>query len=206
MGPAEIATRHYTPEEYFELEAASEVRHEYFEGEVFAMAGASKAHNLLAQNLAVSLRTALRGKGCQTFVEDVRLVMKENIHYVYPDVLVTCDPTDRHDDYLVRHPVLIAEILSPSTAECDRTGKFANYQKIPSLRHYLLVSQSAWVVEWFRRDEAGQWIYTLLHEPTSVLQILDLGLTLPLRALYEDTDVAPLRAQPAPDPLPPGSC
>ncbi|AMR28035.1 hypothetical protein A0257_13675 [Hymenobacter psoromatis] len=197
MGQAETATRHYTPEEYFELEATSEVRHEYFEGEVFAMAGASKSHNVLAQNLAAGLRTALRGKGCQTFIEDVRLVLKENMYYVYPDVLVTCDPADRRDAYLVRHPVLIAEILSPSTAEYDRTEKFANYQKIPSLRHYLLVSQTAWVVEWFRRDEAGQWIYTLLHEPTGVLEIPDLGLVLPLRELYEDTDVAPLRAQPA---------
>ena len=188
--------RHYTPEEYFELETTSEVRHEYFEGEVFAMAGASKSHNVLAQNLAAGLRAALRGKGCQTFMEDVRLVMKENVHYVYPDVLVTCDPTDRRDAYLVRHPVLIAEVLSPSTGEYDRTEKFANYQKIPSLRHYLLVSQTAWVVEWFRRDEAGQWIYTLLHEPTGVLKIPDLGLVLPLHELYEDTDVAPLRATP----------
>ncbi len=196
MGQAETATRHYTPEEYFELEAHSEVRHEYFEGEIFAMAGASKSHNVLAQNLVAGLRAALRGKGCQTFMEDVRLVMKENVHYVYPDVLVTCDPADRRDAYLVRHPVLIAEILSPSTAEYDRTEKFANYQKMPSLRHYLLVSQTAWVVEWFRRDEAGQWIYTLLHEPTGVLEIPDLGLVLPLRELYEDTDVAPLRLTP----------
>ncbi|MGI4739218.1 MAG: hypothetical protein ACRYG7_28970 [Janthinobacterium lividum] len=91
------------------------------------------------------------------------------------------------------------------TAEHDRTKKFANYQKLPTLRHYLLVSQTAWVVEWFRRDEAGQWIYTLLSTPDSVLEIPDLGLVLALRELYEDTDVAPLRAQPAPDALPPSS-
>lgn len=196
MGQAEIATRPYTSEEYFELEATSEVRHEYVDGEVFAMAGASKSHNVLAQNLAAALRASPRGRGCQTFMEDVRLVMKENVHYVYPDVLVTCDPADRRDAYLVRHPVLIAEVLSPSTAEYDRTEKFANYQKMPSLRHHLLVSQTAWVVEWFRRDEAGQWIYTLLHEPTGVLEVPDPGLVLPLRELYEDTDVAPLRVTP----------
>ena len=205
MGQAEIATRHYTPEEYFELEATSDIRHEYVEGEVFAMAGASKSHNLLKGNLVAALRAEARRRSCRVYDENVRLVVQENTMYVYPDVLVTCDPADRHDAYLVRHPVLIAEILSPSTAEYDRTEKFANYQKIPSLRHYLLVSQSAWVVECFRRDEAGQWIYTLLHEPTGVLEIPDLGLVLPLRELYEDTDVAPLRAQPTPDPLPPGS-
>lgn len=201
MGQAELQERRYTPEEYFALEENSEVRHEYSEGEVFAMAGASKSHNLLAQNLAAGLRVALRGKGCQTFIEDVRLVIKENVHYVYPDVLVTCDPADRHDAYLVRHPVLIAEILSPSTADYDRTEKFANYQKIPSLRHHLLISQTSWAVEWFRRNEAGQWIHSLLLEPAAVLTIPDLGLTLPLRELYEDTNVALLRATPMSGPF-----
>ena len=92
--------------------------------------------------------------------------------------------------------VLIVEILSPSTAEYDHTTKFENYQKLPSLRHYLLISQSAWIVEWFRRDDTGQWIYTLLSSPASTLEIPDLGLVLPLRELYEDTDVAPLRVMP----------
>jgi Uma2 family endonuclease len=111
------------------------------------VADASKSHNLIAQNIALALRGSLRGKGCQVFLEDVRLVVQEKTIYVYPDVLVTCDPADRRDNYLVRSPVLIAEILSPSAAEYDRTEKFANYQKISSLRHYLLVSQAAWVVE-----------------------------------------------------------
>jgi len=205
MGQAETAPRHYSPEEYFALEEQSDVRHEYIEGEVFAMAGASISHNLIKGNTVASLRLAVRPRGCRVFDENVRLVVRERALYAYPDVLVTCDPADRRDAYLVRHPVLIAEVLSASTAEYDRTEKFANYQQLPSLRHYLLVSQTAWVVEWFRRDEAGQWIYTLLSTPDSVLQIPDLGLVLPLRELYEDTDVAPLRVQPLPAPLPPGS-
>ena len=92
--------------------------------------------------------------------------------------------------------MLIAEVLSPGTAEYDRTGNFARYQQIPTLRHYMLLSQSNWTVEWFRRDEAGQWIYTLLTGPDSTLEIPDLGLVLPLRELYEDTDVAPLHTLP----------
>lgn len=100
----------------------------------------------------------------------------------------------------MRLPVLIAEVLSPGPAEYDRTEKFTNYQKVPSLRHYLLLSQVSWTVEWFRRDEAGQWIYTVLHDPAAVLEIPDLNLRLPLVELYEDTDVAPLRPQPRPDP------
>lgn len=196
MGQAEPPTRRYTPDEYFALEAQSEIRHEYFEGEVFAMAGASKPHNLLAQNISVSLRASLRGQGCQVFIESVRLEAREKSYYTYPDVVVSCDPVDRHDPYMVRQPLLIIEILSPSTAEYDRTTKFDNYQKMPSLRHYLLISQAAWIVEWFRRDEAGQWIYTLLTGPDTTLEIPDLGLVLPLRELYEDTDVAPLRLLP----------
>ncbi|RYY18192.1 MAG: Uma2 family endonuclease [Cytophagaceae bacterium] len=196
MGQAETSTRHYTPAEYFALEAQSDVRHEYFAGEVFAMAGASKAHNLLTQNMALSLRASLRGKGYQVFIENVRLAVKEKFYYTYPDVVVSCDPADRHDPYLLRQPVLIAEILSPSTADYDRTTKFENYQQMPSLRHYLLIWQSAWIVEWFQRDKAGQWIYTLLTGPDSVLAIPDLGLVLPLRELYDDTDVAPLRIMP----------
>ena len=197
MGPPKSTPRRYTPEEYFALENRSEVRHEYFEGEVFAMAGASKVHNFLVQNASTKMRTSLRGKGCQVFASDVRLEAKERFYYTYPDVVVTCDPADHRDPYLVRYPVLIAEVLSPSTAEYDHTTKFENYQKMPTLRHYLLLSQAAWIVEWFRRDEAGQWIYTLLTGPDSILEIPDLGLVLPLRELYEDTDVAPLRVMPS---------
>lgn len=197
MGQLESTPRRYTPEEYFALEDRSEIRHEYFEGEVFAMAGASKPHNLIKGNLIAGLRLGVRQRGCRLFDENVRLEVKEKKYYTYPDVLVSCNPTDRQDLYLVRQPVLIAEILSPSTAEYDRTTKFENYQKMPSLRHYLLLSQAAWIVEWFRRDEAGQWIYTLLTGPDSILEIPDLGLVLPLRELYEDTDVAPLRVMPS---------
>ncbi|MGI4835358.1 MAG: Uma2 family endonuclease [Janthinobacterium lividum] len=111
-------------------------------------------------------------------------------------MLLTCDAADKRERYQVRFPGLIAEVLSPGTAEYDRTEKFGCYQKIPTLRHYLLLSQSSWTVEWFRRDEAGQWIYTLLNDPAAFLIIPDLGLHLPLAELYEDTDVAPSRPMP----------
>jgi Uma2 family endonuclease len=193
--------RRYTAEEYFALEARSEVRHEYFDGEVFAMAGGTKAHNLITQNMTLALRAGLRGKGCQVFMEDVRLAVHETFHYTYPDVVVSCDPADRRDPYLVRQPVLIVEVLSPSTAEYDRSRKFNQYKKIPSLRHYILVSQTAWVLEWFRRDDLGQWVYTVFSDPTDVLEIADLNLCLPLADVYEDTDVAPLQLAPEPDNL-----
>ena len=156
------------------------------------MVGGTKSHNLIAQNITLNFRTGLRGKGCQVFMEDVRLAVQDDFHYASPDVVVSCDPDDRRDPYLIRQPVLIAEVLSPSTAEYDRSRKFTQYQKISSLRHYILVSQTAWVLEWFRRDDAGQWIHTVFSDPTDVLGITDLILRLPLADVYDDTDVAPL--------------
>ncbi|OGX90849.1 Uma2 family endonuclease [Hymenobacter coccineus] len=197
MGHAELQTRRYTPEEYLALEEKSEVRHEYFDGKIFAMAGASAPHNLIKGNMIAALRPGARQRGCRVFDENMRLAVQEKKYYTYPDIMVSCDPDDRRDPYLIRQPVLIVEVLSPSTSEYDRTEKFKQYQKLPSLRHYLLVSQNAWVVEWFRRDDAGQWIYTLLSEPADVLEIPDLGLGLPLAELYDDTDVAPLRVTPS---------
>ena len=94
MGQAELQQRRYTVEEYFALEEQSDVRHEFFEGEVFAMAGESKAHNLIAGNLYVGLRLALRGRSCQVFIENIQLAVRRGQQYVYPDVQVTCDPQD----------------------------------------------------------------------------------------------------------------
>lgn len=190
--------RHYTPAEYFALEAGSAERHEYFGGRIFAMADGTKSHNLIAQNFTLALRGRLRGKGCQVFMEDVRLAVQDDFHYTYPDVVVTCDPADRRDPYLIRQPVLIIEVLSPSTADYDRSQKFNQCRKIAALRHYILVSQTAWVLEWFRRDEAGQWIYPVFSDPADVLEIPELSLRLPLADVYEDTDVAPLALVEAP--------
>ena len=198
MGQPEIQ-RYYTAAEYFALEVQSEVRHEYFDGGIFAMAGGTKSHNLITQNIASGLRPGVRSKGCQVFMEDVRLAVQDDFHYTYPDVMANCDPSDRRDPYLVRQPVLIVEVLSPLTAEYDRSRKFNQYQKIPSLRHYILVSQTAWVLEWFRRDDVGQWIYTVLSDPGDVLEIPDLDLRLPLANVYDDTDVAPLALISAPE-------
>ncbi len=200
MGQPEIRQR-YTAEEYFALEARSEVRHEYFDGEIFAMAGGTKSHNLIKGNIVAGLRAGARQQGCRIYDESVRLAVQDDFHYTYPDVVVSCDPADRRDAYLLRQPLLIVEVLSPSTAEYDRSRKFTQYQKLASLRHYILVSQTAWVLEWFRRDEAGQWIYTVLSDPADVLEIPDLNLRLPLADVYDDTDVAPLAVRTEPERL-----
>lgn len=114
IGHAATQLRRYTAEEYFALEEAGETRHGFFEGEVFAMAGAGIAHNTLAHNIALACRQVLRGKKCWVQMEAVRLAVEENRHYAYPNVMVSCDPHDPHESQQLHSP-LIVEVLSPST-------------------------------------------------------------------------------------------
>ena len=193
MGHAEPQPRRYTTDEYFTLEEASESRHEFFEGEVFAMAGASIAHNTIALNISMALRQGLRGKKCRVQMEAVRLAVEQNRHYAYPDVMVSCDPADQRESQQLYHPVLIVEVLSPSTEAYDRGLKFNQYKKLPSLRHYLLVSQATWLVEWYQLTEHGVWAHTALAEAEDALAIPELGLTMTLPEVYEEAGVAPMK-------------
>lgn len=193
MGQAEQQPRRYTVEEYLALEEQSEIRHEFFDGELFAMAGADVSHNLIGGNFYMNFRLALRGRPCKVLMEGVQLVVEEGRHYTYPDVMITCNPDDQRARRILHAPVLLIEVLSPSTAEYDRGRKFNQYKKLPSLRHYLLVSQTSWLVEWYRREENDIWSITSLVEATDALVIPDLNINLTVAEIYEGTDVAPLK-------------
>ncbi len=193
MGQAETQQRRYTVAEYFALEEGGDARHEFFEGEVFAMARASIAHNTIALNIALACRQALRGKQCRVQMEAVRLSVEENRHYAYPDVMVSCDPHDQRESQQLYSPVLVVEVLSPSTEAYDRGLKFNQYKKLPSLRHYLLVSQKTWLVEWYQLTEHGVWGHTALAEAEDKLVIPELGLTMTLAQIYEEAGVAPMK-------------
>jgi len=184
----------YSPEEYFALEEKSPVRHEFFAGEVFAMAPQSIAHNTIAQNVTFACRQALRGQKCRVLMEGVQLTVEHHQHYTYPDIMVSCDARDQHESRRLHHPVLIVEVLSPSTEAYDRGLKFNQYKKLPSLRHYLLVSQKAWLVEWYQLSEHGVWGHTALTEAVDAVVIPELNLTLTLVQIYEEADVAPMKA------------
>lgn len=199
MGHAEVQQSHYTVEGYFALEAASDVRHEFFEGEVFAMAGTTRAHNTIALNMAMALRQGIGDKECFVQMESVRLAVEENRHYTYPDVLVSCDPHDQHENQQVYSPILIVEVLSPFTSAYDRGLKFKQYQKLPSLHHYLMIAQNTWRVEWYRRNEANQWVITILTDPEELLLIAELNLRMTVTRVYEKSGVAPLRVASSPD-------
>lgn len=193
MGQAEPQPHRYSVAEYLALEAQSDVRHEFFEGEIFAMAGADVSHNLLASNFLVSFKLALRGRPCKVLMEGVQLAVQEGRHYTYPDVMITCDAADQYAKRIINAPVLLIEVLSPSTGEYDRGRKFNQYKRLPSLQHYLLVSQTSWLVEWYRREPGNLWSFTALVEADDALVIPDLNINLTVAEVYEGTGVAPLK-------------
>ena len=181
--------RKYSVEEYMALEAQSGVRHEFFEGEVFAMSGGTIKHNLLIGNCYSALRTGLRGQPCRTFFENVQLAVEHGRYYNYPDVMVTCAPTDLQAERTVTSPVLLIEVLSKSTETRDRSWKFNQYKQLPSLKHYLLVSQATCLVEWYRREDSSLWSFTPLAEFIDEVFLPELDLTLRLQDVYEDTGI-----------------
>jgi Uma2 family endonuclease len=202
MHPSEsIYQRRYTVEEYFALEEQSDIRHEYYHGEIFpldgfgpeAMAGATFAHNTLKQNCVISLRQGLRGSGCRVFDENVRLSIGSDGLFTYPDVLVTCHPLDRAETRTVRHPGLIIEVLSGSTELRDRGWKFQQYQLLPDLQQYVLVSQNQVLVESYLRTDHGTWELTTLRLLSDTLEFIPLKIRVSLASIYEDVELPPLR-------------
>lgn len=172
--------------EYVELEARSPVRHEFVNGEVFEMAGGTPAHGALASALARDLGSGLRGKPCRVFSSDVRVFVKETGLATYPDLCVvygTLETADEDKGAIV-NPVLLAEVLSPSTEAWDRGGKAAHYRRIPSLREILFVSPDG-RLEVQRRSERGVWELVDARVGES-LELTSLGVVLDVAELFHD--------------------
>ena len=148
-----------TVEEYFEWEEMQEERHEYWDGEVVAMAGTTKNHHRVARNFSNRLNTAFGDGPCEVFTADIRVRVEPRRKYFYPDVVVSCDDRDDEDLY-INYPCLIIEVLSASTEAIDRGIKFAKYRAILSLKEYVLVQVSQPGVEVYQRSDRGQWIYS----------------------------------------------
>lgn len=151
---------YYSPEEYLELETAAEFRSEYINGQIIPMAGAKVNHNKISLNLSSALNFALRGTEYDVFMSDLRLSIPNRSLYTYPDVMVAKTPLifaeNRQDT--ITNPILIAEILSDSTEKYDRGDKFRMYRTIPSFQEYLLISQTARLVEKFSKNKVNQWV------------------------------------------------
>ena len=177
-----------SPEEYLDNERASDTKHEYLNGDVFAMAGASRAHNQITSNLVVALGNKLAERPCSVYVSDmkVRTQTKETNKYSYPDVVVTCGDESFGDDKndVLLNPLLIIEVLSESTEAYDRGLKFFHYQLIPSLSDYLLVTQDFCRVEHYQRREDQQWVYSEYHDSQDMVEIATLNCSLTMAEIY----------------------
>ncbi|WP_460675548.1 Uma2 family endonuclease [Hymenobacter coalescens] len=175
--------RIYTVEEYLALEEVSEVRHEYYRGEIFAMSGASLPHNRVLGNSYMALMNRLNPDVCEAFI-DGALVEISSECYLYPDVIVSCHDEDLASDRILRHPSVIIEVLSPKTADYDRTSKLRLYQRLPSLQHYVLIRQDYCWVDCLTRA-ADEWSLRVYDSLTDELELSTLGITLPLAELYK---------------------
>lgn len=184
---------------YLAWEAEQSTKHEYHDGEVFAMAGASDAHVTVAGNVYMALRNHLRGSPCSVFISDMKLRVEEDNAFFYPDVFVTCAESDRGQSHSKSAPVLVVEVLSPATSAYDRGAKFAAYRKLPTLREYALIDPERLSLDLFRREgDSKRWV---LHpiEAGGHVEWASVGLQVPLEALYEDV---PITTGPQPHPAP----
>jgi Uma2 family endonuclease len=185
-------------EEYLALERGSRVRHEFYEGEIFAMAGGNPEHALIGANLIIGVAGALRARGYRVFNADLRVKVEASGLQTYPDVTVLCDTPKYTDDKppALTNPHLIVEVLSESTEAYDRGTKFHHYCRIPSLATYLLVSQSAATVEVLLRKAEFQWEHQVISGLDSFIEVPTLGIKLALRDIFAGIDFppAPLRA------------
>lgn len=180
----------YTAEEYLALEEKADGKSEYYHGEIFAMAGASYNHNLIAGNTHTALNQFLESKPCVVFTSDMRLLVKQNGLYTYPDVMVICGQPEflegRNDT--VTNPIVIVEVLSKSTRDYDRGFKFESYRMIETLQDYVLVDQARIHVECFHKLEDGRWVLIETNLPEATLTLPAINFTIPISRIYHKVE------------------
>ncbi len=179
-----------TSEEYLTIERAATTKSEFYNGEMFAMSGASRAHVLIVTNLVSEFRQRLKKRPCDVYSNDLRLRIDATGLYTYPDVIVACDQqifADNQKDTLL-NPTLIIEVLSDSTKDYDRGGKFAHYRKLESLREYILVAQDEPHVEQYMRQPDNRWMLSETDDPASILHLSSIDCDLPLAEIYDKVE------------------
>jgi Uma2 family endonuclease len=175
-----------SPEEYLAVERKSEAKHEYFAGEMFAMVGASKRHNLITANVIRILGNQLLNRPCNVYPSDMRVKVTATGKYTYPDVVVACEEErfdDAENDTLL-NPVVVIEVLSESTEAYDRGKKFEHYQSIESLKEYLMVAQDPYRIEQYVRQSNREWRYSEYHNAEDVVNVNVIGCELVLKDVY----------------------
>jgi Uma2 family endonuclease len=189
LEPAVAYHKQLSVEAYEQLELETDCRHEYWYGEVFAMAGAVLAHNEIAQNCVRSLWMG-KPKHCRTFQEGAKLQMQLGSVYVYPDAMLTCHPEDFIAEKYVQHPGIVVEVLSPSTELHDRTTKWHLYRQIKSLRYFLLISAEKCMVEMYSRPhEHHLFQFQAFQQMTDTIDFEGFGFGLTLAQIYEGVNL-----------------
>ena len=177
-----------TPQEYLVHERQAEYKSEYLKGELFAMAGASRWHNIITLNVGSELRIQLKGRPCETYSNDMRVHTPHTGLYSYPDVVVICGTPkfdDEHRDTLL-NPTVLIEVLSPSTESYDRGAKFGHYRRLDSLREYLLITQEKPLIErYVRQEDSRFWTLSDAEGLEAGVELSSIGCLLALAEVYE---------------------
>ena len=181
-----------TPEEYVNRERKSDYRSEFYAGQVFALAGGSRSHNLIVTNVIAELRNQLRQRPCRVYPSDMRVRVPETGLYTYPDVVVACGQErfdDQQQDTLL-NPTLLVEVLSKSTENFDRGKKFKHYRTLESLAEYILISQNSYHLEHYIRQPDQQWLLSEADDVQDMIHLPEIDCTLRLADVYEKVDIA----------------
>jgi Uma2 family endonuclease len=191
-----VQHRRYTVEEYLELERQSEQKHEFRDGEIVAMAGASPAHVLIAANFLGEIREALKGKPCRAYGSDLKVASVSRGQITYPDGSIICGPSEFHPAAgvlrdVVTNPRVLIEVLSPSTEQYDRTMKFDLYREIASFEEYVLVAQQFPRVETYRRYPDGSWRFEPFVGIEASARLATVEVSVPLREIYAAVEFPP---------------
>lgn len=179
-----------TPEEYFAWEEKQLEKHEYIDGEVYAMSGGSKNHSLISVRFITLFSNHLEGGDCETGNSDLRVNIVETANYTYPDVSITCDDRDKTTTQYITYPCLIVEVLSDSTEAYDRGSKFRMYRNNPVLQDYLLVSSTKIEVDLYHKTDASEWIIINYQEGDTV-ELKSINLSFPVEQVYRGLVITP---------------
>lgn len=180
-----IKSKRFSLEAYLAYEETANVRHEFREGQLIPMPGTTDIHNLICQRITFALWQILKSTSCKVFMENVKVQISSKKHYTYPDVFVTCDERDLADAYIKSFPSVIVEVASPSTKVYDKTDKFLDYRKIPSLRHYLIVDSENEIVECYSTENGKEWTAETYVSKQASVPLKAINASLSLSAIYE---------------------
>ncbi len=185
-----LSEKLFTVEEYIKFDEENDVRHEFHFGKLYPISGTGDVHNEIVHDIHELIKSVFRQRGCKVYSESVKLELIKNGKYNYPDVMLTCDESDKSSTFIKRHPSLIVEVLSKSTATYDRTDKFQDYKGVPSIQYYLLVESRWQYIELFSRTEAENlWSHQSFTKITDIIDFPKLDFQMSVSDIYLDLNL-----------------